>query len=41
MPMRRMLEDGKIRVTDLPKYKEQMIDTPISQKDFEEALKNV
>jgi katanin p60 ATPase-containing subunit A1 len=41
MPMRRLLDEGKIWVTDLPKYKDEMLDTAITQKDFEDALKNV
>jgi len=30
MPMWRMLDDGKIWITDLPKYKDEMIDTAIT-----------
>ena len=30
MPMRRMLDEHKIPVTELPKYKEKMMNTPIS-----------
>ena len=41
LPMRRMLDSGKIALTDLPKYKEEMMSMPMTQEDFEEALKNV
>ena len=41
MPMRRLLDEGKIPVHELPKYKDKMMSTPMSMKDFEDALKNI
>lgn len=41
MPMRRLLDDGKIPITDLPLYKDKMMNTPMSMDDFTDAIKNV
>ncbi len=40
MPLRRLLSSG-IEPIELPKYKEKMMNTPMSQQDFEDALKNI
>jgi len=41
MPMRRLLEDNKLPVHELPKYKDEMMNTPMKMQDFVDALKNI
>jgi len=41
MPMRRMLDEGKVAVHDLPKFKDIMMSTPMSMRDLTDALKNI
>lgn len=41
MPMRRLLDEGKIPVHELVNYKDKMMSTPMSMKDFEDALRNI
>jgi len=35
------LDDNKLPVHELPKFKEEMMNTPMKQKDFLDALKNI
>jgi len=41
MPMRRLLDQNKVPVHELPKFKQQMMNTPMSMQDFVDALKNI
>ena len=40
MPLRKMLADGKLSITEIAQIKPDEIDVPISKEDFLGAIKN-
>ena len=41
MPLRKMLAEGKLSITEIAKIKPDEIDVPISMEDFQNAIKNI